>query len=116
MVALRVGLSSMRHSLTPRFRALVVKAARLVGSQKALAEQLGCSQQLISFLCTRATEISAEDALGIHWATGGKVPASALRPDLWRCPEHVPGWRPGLPAWRATSARQGNRQEGEGEG
>jgi DNA-binding transcriptional regulator YdaS (Cro superfamily) len=80
----------MRHSPTPKFRELVAQAVRLVGSQKALAEKLGCSQQQISFLMTHASEISAEDAIGIHRATGGKVPASALRPDLWRCPEHVP--------------------------
>jgi DNA-binding transcriptional regulator YdaS (Cro superfamily) len=84
----------MPHSRTPRFRELVVKAVRLVGSQAALAELLGCSQQQVSFLCTRATEISAEDALGIHRATGGRVPASALRPDLWRRPEHVPADAP----------------------
>jgi DNA-binding transcriptional regulator YdaS (Cro superfamily) len=63
---------------------------RIVGSQTALAEQLGRSQQLISFLCTRAREISPEDAIGIHRATHGRVPASMLRPDLWRSPEHVP--------------------------
>jgi DNA-binding transcriptional regulator YdaS (Cro superfamily) len=80
----------MRHFRASRFRALIVEAVSIVGSQRALAEQLGRSQQLISFLCTRATEISAKDAIGIHRATGGKVPGSTLRPDLWRCPEHVP--------------------------
>lgn len=80
----------MRHPRPPSFRELVAKAVRLVGSQKVLAEHLGCSQQQISFLMTHAAEISAEDAIGIHRATHGKVPASALRPDLWRCPEHVP--------------------------
>lgn len=80
----------MAHPRRPGFRELVAKAVRLVGSQKLLAEHMGRSQQQISFLMTHATEISAEDAIGIHRATGGKVPASALRPDLWRCPEHVP--------------------------
>jgi DNA-binding transcriptional regulator YdaS (Cro superfamily) len=81
----------MRDSgVPPSFRALVAKAVRIVGSQTALAEQLGRSQQLISFLCTRAREISPEDAIGIHRATRGKVPASMLRPDLWRSPEDVP--------------------------
>ena len=80
----------MRHSRASEFRALVLEAVRIVGSQTALAGELGKSQQQISFLCTKATEISAEDAIGIHRATGGKVPASLLRPDLWRCPEHVP--------------------------
>ena len=82
----------MRHSraLAPGFHALVTEAVRILGSQAALAAELGKSQQLVSFLCTHATEISAEDAIGIHRATGGRVPASLLRPDLWRCPEHVP--------------------------
>jgi DNA-binding transcriptional regulator YdaS (Cro superfamily) len=80
----------MRHSQAPRFRALVVEAVRIAGSQAALAEQIGRSQQLVSFLCTHAREISAEDSIGIHRATRGKVPASALRPDLWRRPEDVP--------------------------
>jgi DNA-binding transcriptional regulator YdaS (Cro superfamily) len=82
----------MRHSraLAPGFHALVTEAVRILGSQAALAAELGKSQQLVSFLCTHATEISAEDAIGIHRATGGRVPASMLRPDLWRCPEHVP--------------------------
>jgi len=90
------GVKSMRHSRSdpssraPTFRALVAEAARIVGSQAALAAELGKSQQLVSFLCTHATEISAEDAIGIHRVTGGKVPASALRPDLWRRPKDVP--------------------------
>jgi DNA-binding transcriptional regulator YdaS (Cro superfamily) len=80
----------MNELAPPAFRALVAEAARLVGSQTALAEKLGCSQQQISALCTRALVISAEDAIGIHRATFGQVPASALRPDLWRRPEDVP--------------------------
>ena len=80
----------MRHSQASELHALVAEAVRIVGSQAALAAELGKSQQLISFLCTRAVEISPEDAIGIHRATGGKVSASALRPDLWRSPKHVP--------------------------
>jgi DNA-binding transcriptional regulator YdaS (Cro superfamily) len=75
---------------SPHLRKLMAQAIRIVGSQAALAARLGKSQQLISFLCTRATDISPEDAIGIHRATGGQVPASLLRPDLWRRPEHVP--------------------------
>jgi DNA-binding transcriptional regulator YdaS (Cro superfamily) len=66
------------------------RAVSIVGTQAALAQRLGRTQQLVSFLCTRATEISPEDAIGIHRATGGRVPASLLRPDLWRRPKHVP--------------------------
>lgn len=74
----------------PAFRALVVEAVRLVGSQTVLAERMKRSQQQISALCTRATSISAEDAIAMHWATDGAVPASKTRPDLWRRAEDVP--------------------------
>lgn len=74
----------------PHFRALVIEAVQIVGSQGQLAEKLHRSQQQISALCTKATFISAEDALGIHYATGGKIPASSIRPDLWASPDHVP--------------------------
>lgn len=75
---------------TPTFRSLVADAVRIVGSQGALADKMGRSQQQVSALCTRATFISAEDALAIDAATDGVVPASALRPDLWSSPDHVP--------------------------
>jgi DNA-binding transcriptional regulator YdaS (Cro superfamily) len=78
------------RSKAPNLHELVATAVRIVGSQTALAAQLGKTPQLVSFLCTRATKISPEDAIGIHRATGGQVPASLLRPDLWRRPEHVP--------------------------
>lgn len=74
----------------PSFRALVVQAVEIVGSQVALAAALGKSQQHVSALCTRAEQISAEDAAAVHRATAGQVPGSALRPDLWLKPEHVP--------------------------
>jgi DNA-binding transcriptional regulator YdaS (Cro superfamily) len=34
--------------------------------------------------------VSARLALAMHRATDGRVPASELRPDLWRSPENVP--------------------------
>jgi DNA-binding transcriptional regulator YdaS (Cro superfamily) len=74
----------------PHFRPLVLKAVELAGSQSILAEKIGRSQQQVSALCTRASSISAEDALAIHWATKGKVPASSMRPDLWVNPDDVP--------------------------
>lgn len=74
----------------PPFRALVAEAVKVVGSQVALAEKMGRSQQQVSALCTRAISISAEDALAIHRATGGEIPASKLRPDLWDSPASVP--------------------------
>lgn len=78
------------ETASPHFRPLVLEAVKIVGSQNILAERIGRSQQQVSALCTRATAISAEDALAIHRATAGVVPASALRPDLWARPEDVP--------------------------
>ena len=74
----------------PHFRALVATAVEIVGSQGALAKAMGRSQQQVSALINRAPAISAEDALAIHHATGGRVAASDIRPDLWRRPEDVP--------------------------
>jgi DNA-binding transcriptional regulator YdaS (Cro superfamily) len=79
------------QQVEPPFRALVADAVKAVGSQVALAEKMGRSQQQVSALCTRATTISAEDALAIHRATDGKISASRLRPDIWPTPAHVPG-------------------------
>lgn len=84
-----VGLG-MDTNAIPTFRARVIDAVRIVGSQGALAQKMGRSQQQVSALCTRATFISAEDAIAIHHATDGVVPASDLRPDIWALPEHVP--------------------------
>jgi DNA-binding transcriptional regulator YdaS (Cro superfamily) len=79
------------QDVEPPFRALVAEAVKIAGSQTILAERTRRSQQQISALCTRATSISAEDALAIHRATGGQIAASRLRPDLWPTPAHVPG-------------------------
>jgi DNA-binding transcriptional regulator YdaS (Cro superfamily) len=65
-------------------------AIKTVGSQPKLADAMGCSQSKVSWLLVSAKNISAEDALSIHRATKGKVPASALRPDLWPTARHVP--------------------------
>jgi DNA-binding transcriptional regulator YdaS (Cro superfamily) len=65
-------------------------AVRLLGSQNRLAEAMGCSQSKISWLLVSAEQIGAEDALAVHRATKGVVPASRLRPDLWPSEDHVP--------------------------
>jgi DNA-binding transcriptional regulator YdaS (Cro superfamily) len=79
----------MRRSRAPNLRKLMAEAVRIVGLQAVLAARLGKSQQLVSSLCTRARGISPRDAIAIHRITGGQVPASLLRPDLWRRPEHL---------------------------
>jgi DNA-binding transcriptional regulator YdaS (Cro superfamily) len=77
------------------WKANLKRAVALVGSQaKLAAEMTRCgsesSQSKISWLLVSAEQISAEDALAIHRATEGRVPACELRPDLWPTPDHVP--------------------------
>lgn len=84
-----MGLFS-RKPKPPAFRALVAQAVEIVGSQPKLAARIGRSQQQIWALMNTAEKISAEDAIGIHIATAGEVPASSMRPDLWRRADDVP--------------------------
>jgi DNA-binding transcriptional regulator YdaS (Cro superfamily) len=60
-----------------------------LGCQHKLAAACGVSQALISKAKIDG-RLSARLAIAIHRATAGAVPGSALRPDLWRSPEHVP--------------------------
>lgn len=69
------------------FRDLIQHAVDITGSQQKLAESAGCSQQHISYLLTTAKRVSAETALSIERATGGKVTRHELRPDLFPQPE-----------------------------
>jgi DNA-binding transcriptional regulator YdaS (Cro superfamily) len=73
----------------PVVRAALARAIALTGSQAKLAAACGVSQAAISRVNLRG-RVSARLALGIHRATGGAVPGSLLRPDLWRCGEDVP--------------------------
>jgi DNA-binding transcriptional regulator YdaS (Cro superfamily) len=79
-----------QSSFTPNpICAAVARAIALKQSQRRLAAACGVSQALIS----RAKidgRLSPRVAIAIHRATEGAVPGSALRPDLWRSPEHVP--------------------------
>jgi DNA-binding transcriptional regulator YdaS (Cro superfamily) len=70
-------------------RPAMEKAIALFGSEQKLAEACDVTQPAI-WKAKTTGKISPELALAIHKATGGEVPASALRPDLWRQPEHVP--------------------------
>ena len=69
--------------------AAVARAIALKESQHKLAAACGVSQSLISKAKIDG-RLSARLAIAIHRATAGAVPGSALRPDLWRSPEHVP--------------------------
>jgi DNA-binding transcriptional regulator YdaS (Cro superfamily) len=69
--------------------AALSRAIAMKQSQHKLAAACGVSQALIS-KAKSGGRISARLAIAIHRVTGGAVPGSALRPDLWRSPEHVP--------------------------
>lgn len=70
-------------------QAAIERAIQLAGSEAKLGEGTGFSQVAINKAKHRGS-VSAEMALALHRFTGGAVPASELRPDLWRCPEDVP--------------------------
>ena len=77
-------------TVNPRsVRAAVARAIAIKESQHKLAAACGVSQALIS-KAKLDGRLSARLAIAIHRATAGAVPGSALRPDLWRSPEHVP--------------------------
>jgi DNA-binding transcriptional regulator YdaS (Cro superfamily) len=59
------------------------RAVGHLGSQKRLADAIGCSQAKISWLLISADKIDAEDAVAIDRATKGIVSKTQLRPDLF---------------------------------
>ena len=77
--------------------ALIEQAIRSVPGhrQEDLAAAIGVAQQTVSKLSRAEMPVSPEHAIAIHRATAGAVPGSALRPDLWSRPEHVPVNREG---------------------
>lgn len=58
-------------------------------TQQALADAIDFSQGRIAQIIA-GEKASPELAIAIHRFTGGAVPGSTLRPDLWRRPEDVP--------------------------
>lgn len=65
------------------FKLHIQRAVEIAGTQKALAEAIGISQQGVSYLLTDAKDISPEIAAAIHKFTNGKVSKQILRPDIW---------------------------------
>lgn len=64
-------------------------AVALFGTQTALANAIGISQQCLN-RAIRSGRVSPRVAMDIHRLTDGRVTADQLRPDLWRHPSHVP--------------------------
>ncbi len=65
------------------WRKLLQKLIDQEGSQSALGDNLGTSQQNISRLMRRGKRISGELAVKIEEATKGRIKRSDLRPDLF---------------------------------
>lgn len=61
-------------------RDALMKAVQKLGSQRALAVEIGASQQNIS--CWLRSKLPAERVICVEKATG--VPRSELRPDLFK--------------------------------
>ena len=56
------------------------KAIRIVGSQKALADEMGVTKQAVH---KWRRKVPAERVIDIERATNGQVPRHELRPDLY---------------------------------
>jgi len=67
----------------------ITKAIELAGSEAKLGEGIGFSQVAINKAKHRGS-VSPEMALAIHRFSSGSIPASTLRPDLWKSPDDVP--------------------------
>lgn len=63
----------------------IARAVKLKGTQGALADAIGKTQQYISLLL-KGAKISAETAVAIEEVTAGKVARHELRPDLFEKP------------------------------
>lgn len=59
------------------------RAIKIMGSQQALADAIGMSQQGVSYVLHSAPRITAEAAVAIERATKGAVRREQLRPDIF---------------------------------
>jgi DNA-binding transcriptional regulator YdaS (Cro superfamily) len=62
----------------------------LYPTNRDFARAVLCSEGRLSQVMNDGKPASSELAIRIHIETKGAVPASALRPDLWSSPAHVP--------------------------
>lgn len=71
-------------------RPFIERAIDLAGGSEAkLAKAIGLSQPLIN-KAKQNGRAGPRLALAIHHFSKGTIPASEIRPDLWRNPEDVP--------------------------
>jgi|HubBroStandDraft_2_1064218.scaffolds.fasta_scaffold829923_1 DNA-binding transcriptional regulator YdaS (Cro superfamily) len=86
--------------------AAFARAIRIAGSECKLAQATGYSQVAIN-KAKRRGSVSPAMALAVHRFTGGAVPASALRPDLWARPQDVPEMNGPITHAAVTGAARG---------
>lgn len=67
----------------------IEQAIKFAGSEAKLGDGIGFSQVAIN-KAKHKGRASPAMALAIHRFTGGAVPASSIRPDMWAKPEDVP--------------------------
>ncbi len=70
------GIGALRQAIRQHFR-----------TQVALAAVVGVTPQAVSDVLKRGKRVPAEWCLKLEQATGGAIPAHALRPDLYPAPE-----------------------------
>jgi DNA-binding transcriptional regulator YdaS (Cro superfamily) len=63
--------------------AALARAVTLLGSQMKAAKAIGVSGQAVSEVMRRGRRVPAEWCLKLQKATGGRVAAGELRPDLY---------------------------------
>lgn len=80
----------------------IARAVALAGSEDKLAKAVRCRQSYIS-KAKLTGRCSDKIAIRIHVWSNGEIPGSAIRPDLWTKPEHVP-LAPVLPSGGETTA------------
>lgn len=61
----------------------IAEAIDIFGSQKKLADAIGCSQQNVSLMLRGIVKISAENAASLHSATRGRISKRKVRPDVF---------------------------------
>lgn len=62
---------------------LIQQAIDILGNQEALAREIGLTQQGVSYLRNKSSQVPGEIAVAIHRATRGRVSKRDLRPDLF---------------------------------
>jgi DNA-binding transcriptional regulator YdaS (Cro superfamily) len=72
VLGMKDGIGALRQAIREHFR-----------TQVALAQAVGVTPQAVSEVLKRGKRVPAEWCLKLEQATGGAIPASALRPDLY---------------------------------